>query len=235
MRVILMLRGTVPPLTLGLVIVAVAVLVPMGRRPLAMRMGWPGPATADPGVVPGGAVPIAANPYKIGAGAYPDDHLALGGRRRGINRDVKGEVRQNGGSRSRWSRESGDREDTKSSGEPKRGNGCAGQMIHGILHQFLRPQKHPLRPRKAPKLGVDPTPTAAIGRGCRPDTLQKAFFLAPACAWAFTLEIAGPWQNTRADKAFLMKSTYGIKEAQSWFASLVLEAEPHKHPISASI
>ena len=76
-----MLAIVVPPFTLCLPIMAVAVLVPMGSIPMGVPMGGTTPVSSHPGVVPGGAIPIAADPDEIDTGAGPDNHfLARRGR-----------------------------------------------------------------------------------------------------------------------------------------------------------
>src|SRR5580700_10809427 len=85
------------PLTLGLVIVAVAVPVPMGGDPFGMSMGWTIPVSGNPDIVAGSAVPVAANPDVVRTGSYPDDHLRPGRRRRCVHGDAQADVTQNGG------------------------------------------------------------------------------------------------------------------------------------------
>jgi len=108
----LMPGAAVPPLALGLVIVAVTVLVPMRRVPLTMRMGRAGPSAADPGVMPWSPVPVATNPYIIRAGPFPNDHVSLWRGWRRLKNDIQRDPGQNCGGRSRGDRKTREGEKT---------------------------------------------------------------------------------------------------------------------------
>src|ERR1019366_1165274 len=124
----------VTPFALGLMKMAVAALVPMRRVPLSVRMGRPGPPSADPGIMSGSAVPVAANPHEIRPGADPDDHFLARRGRRPLDIDAYRDVRQGRGGRGSRGGESREGEEAEARAPPNRGAGSAEQMVQGLFH-----------------------------------------------------------------------------------------------------
>jgi len=141
----LMLGTVVPPLALGLMIMAVPALVPMRWVPSTMPMGGAGPASAHPGVMSRAAVPVAADPYKARPGTDSNDHFAPWRRRRRLKIDVQRNIGEGRGGRDGGGQEPRQGEKAEPGGQPNRGAGSAAKLVHSVFHRGYWTAAAPVR------------------------------------------------------------------------------------------